>query len=149
MKGRKPKLKQARILKQLDLSPFSWMSAEAKKEWKRLLPIFAERYSGVVTDLDLMGFAALCQAWGDYVGIIKSKKGKKAIIPGGERGISRKNPLLGAKNEIARELLVWLGEFGLTPVSRARIANNQARPSDALDEFIASKPKPKLRVAKA
>ena len=83
MAGRKPKPTSLKVLEgnpgkrqlnpnepKLDASvpkcP-AWLSKEAKREWKRLVPFLEQ--AGLLTQVDRAAFAGYCQSYADWVGV--------------------------------------------------------------------------------
>jgi len=77
----------------------SWLSTEAKKEWKRLIKLLTD--SSIVTKLDLTMLATFCQMWGDYI-----------------KGIKASEPVSMAH---VTQMRLMAAEFGMTPSSRSKV----------------------------
>jgi P27 family predicted phage terminase small subunit len=112
-----------------------WLTAEARKEWKRVVPELDRL--GLLTIVDRAGLATYCQAWARYVeaeamltqyGSILKSKNSDYIQVSPYATISKQNALL---------VKAFCQEFGLTPSSRTRLAvpKNEKEP-DALEEWM-------------
>lgn len=133
--GKRPLNKQEPQPKRGRPSCPRWLTGEARKEWKRVVPEL-ERL-GLLTIVDRTALATYCQAWARYVeaeamitrygSILKSEK-SDYIQVSPYATISKQNALL---------VKAFCQEFGLTPASRTRIAAPKAAPeSDAVEEWL-------------
>ena len=116
-----------------------WLSKEAKREFRRLAKVLDE--VGMLTAVDGLALAALCEEWATYVWAQKqlaqhghtyeytNKFGATNVSPRPEVAIAR-NAFLAVKAMCA--------EFGLTPSSRGRIELPDAGPGsgDSYEEFL-------------
>lgn len=118
----------------------TWLSAEGREEWERLEQEL--RSLGVLSELDLAAFAAVCSA----VGLAKIAEAELRDALARPRKGSR---LVGIAFELGMARRCWreavrLGaEFGLTPSSRSRVSGEGHAKMDELDErffFGADKP---------
>jgi P27 family predicted phage terminase small subunit len=98
----------------------TWLMAEAKREWGRVVPEL-ERL-GLLTAVDRAALATYCQAWARYVeaeerlshygGILKSKSSDYVQV----------SPYSTISKQNAHIVRVLCAEFGLTPSSRGRMS---------------------------
>jgi P27 family predicted phage terminase small subunit len=112
MKGRKPSVivANASPVDRVPSAP-SWLSADAKKEWKRIIPLLVERR--ILTDADMGGVENYCVAVGRVREIEKLFKQAGGAI----------DPVLFRMQDKAIQTAKQLAaELGLTPVSRSRPA---------------------------
>ncbi len=103
------------------------MTADAKREWKRLAPTLAKL--GLLSDLDRGAFTAYCEAWSTFkratVALEKiARKDPKTF--GGmlivtKAGNAIQHPLVGIRNRASETMVKFGNEFGFTPSSRARV----------------------------
>jgi P27 family predicted phage terminase small subunit len=123
-----------------DLTPPDWLSEGARVVWLQEAPKF--RKARLLTEIDVLAFAALCQAASDY---------RRAVAKTGEDDVKVKmvvdkesgqpvstgehlNPWAMVKSMASKQMAGWLGKFGGTPQDRTRVElNPQAElfPSDA------------------
>jgi P27 family predicted phage terminase small subunit len=127
MRGRKPEISADPDALTATTKPPLWLSAPAKREWKKVLPFLIERR--VLTEADLASFANYCAAVGQAIEAqrIISKEGITYTAP---NGLSKQNAAVGVMQKaivISRQLAA---ELGLTPASRSRPA---IRDDDAED----------------
>lgn len=104
-------------------SPPKRLLKEAKAEWKRLAPALVAL--GLLSEVDTSAFAELCQNYGYY--IVTDKK----IMELGDNGVTamqktpsgyvQQHPLLSLRRQYYELWRKGLGDFGLTPASRARL----------------------------
>jgi P27 family predicted phage terminase small subunit len=112
MKGRKPAmiLAGSSPVDRVPSAP-AWLSADAKKEWRRIMPLLVERR--ILTDADMGGVENYCVAIGRTREIEKLfRKAGGDIDP---RLFRMQNQAIMTARQLAAEL-------GLTPVSRSRPA---------------------------
>lgn len=107
------------------------LSPEARKFWRTHAPALERR--GVLTGLDEMAFAALCEAWA-MVRLCEEILQRDGIILVGLRGKVSSHPLVREKAKWEKEFIAWAKEFGMTPSSRRRLGLPEPEPED--DEFF-------------
>jgi P27 family predicted phage terminase small subunit len=106
------------------------LDAEAKKEWKRLVPIL--RRMRVLTEADGMTLANLCQAWSTMVQAQK-KLTEMGILYKSPSGYIQQSPLLSVVTHYMDIVTKLCREFGLTPAARSRmVAQIETEPEDDL-----------------
>jgi len=123
----------------------SYLNADARKEWARLLPLLCER--GTMTELDGGALALHCVNFSRYLQAQREIETHGIIIVAtvlgrnGEPITSRKkNPACSIASECERAMRSFLRELGLTPDSRERIqpAGEQPAKQDAQPTFSAA-----------
>lgn len=125
MRGRKPHIKIERE-SLADRPAPTWLSAEARAEWDRLVPILAQRR--VLTEADVGILENYCcatgtvremdreiQRLGAVQKVYKLDKDGEAILVG-----IRKNPAVSIRDAAMTQARLMAAELGATPVSRAR-----------------------------
>ena len=108
--------------------PPSFLTADAKAEWRRLIAEVCRL--GLFTVADERAFANYCQAFGRWVAAEKliAKMAKDdpvshgLLVKSSSTGNMIKNPLLTIASVASSEMMKHACEFGFTPASRARIA---------------------------
>jgi P27 family predicted phage terminase small subunit len=126
VKGTKPILKtDAGALADVPAPP-TWLSKEARAEWRRIMPDLVARR--ILTTADMGSVENYCVAIGNV------RAAQKIIDAEGLTHGSRKHPAVAVQSDamtIARQLAA---ELGLTPVSRSRPAmRNDNDDDDAAD----------------
>jgi P27 family predicted phage terminase small subunit len=102
----------------------SHLDREARREWKRLVPILLAMH--VLTAADGIALGNLCQA---YALLVQAHKAMRQASKGGGSGLLMKtpsgyvqqSPLLGIVNTQVDIITRISREFGLTPSSRIRL----------------------------
>ena len=104
----------------------SWLSREAKAEWKRVVPEL-ERL-GLLSQLDRAALALYAQAYGRW-----AEAEKELVVHGlivkTKSGMLIQNPYLWIANRAAKQMSEMLAEFGMSPSSRTRVT--ATKPTDA------------------
>ncbi len=127
MRGTKPHIRpdQDSIL---DMAAPDWLSADAKAEWERVVPVLAQRRILTVADLGsvenycmAMGLAREMereiQRLGAVQKVYKIDKDGNALMIGMKR-----NPAIGIQSDAMTRARLLAAELGCTPVSRSRPA---------------------------
>lgn len=144
-KGRKPKPSALKLLEgnpgkrelnSLEPTPEkkapkcpSWLDAEAKKEWRRLVKQLEDL--GLLTQVDMAAFAGYCQAfarWKEAEEFI-SKHGTIVKTPS---GYWQQVPQVSIAQTYLKIMHKFCEQFGLTPSARSRIVADTGR-QDAVD----------------
>ena len=94
------------------------LSPTAKAEWKRLARELHRL--GIVSQLDRAALAAYCQAYGRWVEAERMLKETPPLIKL-PSGYIQPSPWLGISNKQLELMHRYLGELGLSPVSRSRV----------------------------
>lgn len=112
MKGTKPQLVEDNMGISHNISAPRWLSAKARKEWERVMPILTERR--ILTDADLGVLENYCICIGrvrDTEAAIQTEADPEMIL----KLIRVQDKAMASARQMAAEL-------GLTPVSRSRPA---------------------------
>lgn len=118
--GRKPTLKSdAQALKRAP-QPLKHLDKYAKDEWRRVMPFLIERQ--IVTKADMSGVETYCA----MVGIIRTVEQNRSENDG-----VINVPMFGVMNRAATTARQLAAEFGLTPVSRAKLGGIASDDDDA------------------
>jgi P27 family predicted phage terminase small subunit len=121
LRGVKPAiLRDSEALKKAPSAP-KHLSDYARDEWKRVMPGLIER--GIITKSDLSGIEELCMTRG----IIREIEAARRVSPDPLDKV-----LFGMQNRALQTARQLAGEYGLSPVSRARVGtvNNSDDDSD-------------------
>ncbi len=130
MRGRKPELKAIDGgLARLPPAP-SWLPAEGKAEWRRVLPALKDRRT--LTKADLPMLEAYCLAAGTV------RRAQTSIATDGdlittEKGDKRRHPAFQTLFQALTESRRLAAELGLTPASRNKAAASEN--DDELGDF--------------
>src|SRR5678815_3225521 len=103
----------------------AYLDREARREWKRLVPILLSMR--VLTVADGMSLASLCQAYSMLVQAHHAmqqatKAGGSGLLVKAPSGYIQQSPLIGIINSQVEIINRISREFGLTPASRTRLA---------------------------
>lgn len=113
----------------------SWLSAEARQEWRRVAPELARL--GLLTKLDRTALAGYCSssAWWRKLQEIIAREGSVYLTAKGQLKI---RPEVEIAKSMAETMRVFAAEFGLTPTSRARMLLPQqaGEEADPMEELL-------------
>jgi P27 family predicted phage terminase small subunit len=103
------------------------LSKPAKAEWRRVVDQLFNL--GIMSDLDVAALGAYCAAYGRWVDAEKAlakmaerDPATKGIMIKTTAGNAIQNPLVGASNKAAADMVRYAAEFGMTPSARARLS---------------------------
>src|SRR5512142_2510195 len=95
-----------------------FLQGEARKQYQKTAKKLAR--IGLMTELDDMALAMLCQGWQEYLDNTEQVK-KSGMLVKSPNGFPILNPYLIAANQALKKVRALLTEFGMTPGSRSRI----------------------------
>src|SRR5262245_26664847 len=95
----------------------SWLSSEARKEWRRLAPELIRL--GLLTVLDVAVFGAYCETFALFLAITKLVA-KDGATYRTANGLIKRHPAAALAQQAGRDLLALDSCFGLTPAARQR-----------------------------
>jgi P27 family predicted phage terminase small subunit len=116
--------------------PPDHLDEEARREWKRLVPILTRMK--VLGEPDYIALANLCAA---YSTLVKAREeqsrlaaeGKPALLIRTPNGFFQTSPLITIINDQVKIITTLLREFGMTPSARSRVQTQQ--PGDSGDPW--------------
>ena len=95
-----------------------FLQGDARKQYRKTAKKLAR--IGLITELDDMALAMMCQAWAEYLEATEQVK-KSGMLVKSPNGFPVLNPYLIAANQALKKVRSLLAEFGMTPGSRSRI----------------------------
>ncbi len=107
----------------------AWLSADAKKEWRRVVPILVERR--ILTTADLGSLENYVTAIGQVREMERQLQRDGQVIET-DKG-KKRHPAVGIQADAMTRARLLAAELGLTPVSRSRPAVRGDTPGDDLD----------------
>lgn len=130
--------------KRLAPNPPSWLSREAKAEWKRVVPGLTRL--DLVKPEDRATLAAYCEVWSRWVGAIRDthKNGltvrNESTRKDGTTSVWwTKNPAVAIAEQAETRLRQYANEFGLTPAGERNVSKrNDDRDPDEQNPFVGS-----------
>lgn len=112
----------------------SFLSAEAKKEWKYMAAKLHKL--GLLTEIDRTALAAYCQWFGRWVEAERILNEKGPLYKT-EKGKVQQSPMLFVAHKAAEQMHRYITEFGMTPSSRSRVqVTKNEEPQDEGAEFF-------------
>jgi P27 family predicted phage terminase small subunit len=98
----------------------SWLSTEAKAEWKRIVPEL-ERLN-IVAPTHRAVLSALCECWSTYVDAVKLHRAEGLVLTNPTTERMHQHPAVGIAHNAAAQFLQFAREFGLTASAEQRLA---------------------------
>lgn len=108
--------------------PPAFLSAYAKKEWKRLAPVLYK--NGLLTKADYSALAAYCQNYHRWIEAEKEIRKWNGLTYKDEKGKSVVIPEISVANDAMQNMLRFAKEFGMTPASRTGVTAEQSVESE-------------------
>jgi len=131
-KGRKAVAEISLVLSTRSKPP-AHLDTEAKRYWRETLKLLLEKK--IVSKIYSGAFAAMCEAYSEYVRTLKMLKGKVPMVKT-DKGNWIQHPLLGVKNKAAERYLKFAVQFGMTPAARAKLAETTIKAKDRLKQYM-------------
>ncbi len=115
--------------KRLAPNPPSWLSREAKAEWRRVVPGLTQL--DLVKPEDRATLATYCETWATYVTAtrIVQREGVTAVNP--DSGRVSMHPAVQVQDKAATQLRQYATHFGLTPAAERHVSKRD----DGRSEF--------------
>ena len=103
----------------------SWLRQEAKREWKRVVPILLEL--GLLSKLDRAVLSVYCDAWAD---VYECEKTLRKVGPTftTEKGYVVQHPMVAMKSKARDQIRAFGSLLGLSPSDRTRLDVRPAEP---------------------
>jgi P27 family predicted phage terminase small subunit len=106
----------------------SWLSKEAKAEWRRQVAALVRM--GVLAKADRAALAVFCEAWSEFQQASETIGRSGLLLKDPETGALKRNPLLKVRNDAADRVVQLAGQFGFTPAARTRLRATQEDKKD-------------------
>jgi len=107
--------------------PPTWLSTEAKAEWRRVVP--GLQRLDLLKEEDRAALAAYCETWARFVEATRTvhREGLTCEVvtvrkDGSESRRTITNPAVTIAQTAGRELRAWAAQFGLTPSTEQALA---------------------------
>jgi P27 family predicted phage terminase small subunit len=112
-------------------TPPTFMSREAKAEWKRIVPGLTRL--DLTKEEDRAALVAYCECWSRFVAAQKiiNEEGLLAVNSQGRV----RHPAVAVVEAASKELRSWVQEFGLSPAAENRVAGRGQRNGSEADPF--------------
>lgn len=110
-------------------APPKEMTPEAKKEWRRVMPVLVDRR--VLSAADLAAVERYCDATGD-IAIARARIRLDGDYVENRLGELKRHPAFATLRESTAEARRWAAELGLTPASRSRVEIGESDDADSL-----------------
>lgn len=104
---------------------------EGRKEWFRISKQL--HALGLLTEVDRAALAAYCVAYGRWAEAEQNIQKYGVVLISGENSWPVQSPYLSIANRAMEQMVKMLGEFGMSPSSRARVT--PTKPAEAVDEM--------------
>ena len=122
--------------------PPEHLDSIAREEWDRVIDGLT-RVMGISNKMDQAALAAYCVLYSRWVNAEEALRRTPLdpvlltnLVITTTNGNVVQNPLVGAANKAAADLVKYAAEFGMTPSARARLSPGKAGSSDPAEEFF-------------
>lgn len=119
--------------------PPTWLSREAKAEWRRIVPGLSRL--DLTKEEDRSSLAAYCETWATWVDAIRQVRKNGIVVQnrsirkdGTESVWQTKNPAMAVAERAAYQLRGWAQEFGLTPSAEGKLSGGMGRTEGSTDD---------------
>lgn len=107
----------------------SWLSKEARAEWRRVVPELDRL--GLIAKVDRGVLAAFCDTWGKLEAVARAIDADGATASPRNRGAGAvKNPLWPVYGRLSTQYVMLAGRLGCEPTARARLVVAEAEDED-------------------
>lgn len=114
--------------------PPAHLAPAALEEWRRIAPELATL--GLMTRVDRTALAAYCQTYARWIDA-ENQITEFGTVVKAPSGYPMQSPYLAIANKALQQMKGFLTEFGMTPVSRARVdSKGPSGDEDPADEFF-------------
>lgn len=110
----------------------SHLCDEALAEWNRIVPILMDM--GILSKADGPALSIYCEAHAQWVHAKDQIRERGAVVKIND--VVKRNPWSIVASDAARMMQSILGEFGLTPSSRAKVCVVGTRKRDKIEELL-------------
>jgi P27 family predicted phage terminase small subunit len=111
-----------------------FLQGEARETYRKVSKKLAR--IGLMTEIDEMAFAMLCQSWAEYLEA-SEKLRETGMLVKSPNGFPMMDPYLVIANAAVKKIRALLTEFGMSPSSRCRItAAGTASAADPGSEWM-------------
>lgn len=133
--GKRPLKREPKVDGKTPIIP-AHLGGEAKKAWPFLVCVL--KGMGILASSDVAIMTLYCETWGQYVAVRRRAREfaeagdglGQFLLTSKKSGQPYINPLLAAESMLKKQLLQYLGELGLSPVSRARVGSGDGGADD-------------------
>lgn len=141
-RGKRPIKRDAIDPPPVMIDPPDFLADEAADEWRRIVPaLYALR---IFSELDVAALGAYCTAYANWkkaliqLNFSADDERHSGLVIEGKEGGPVVNPWLNVANRAAADMVKYAGEFGMSPVARARLAPNaEANPKEPAEKYFA------------
>ncbi|MGN2634615.1 phage terminase small subunit P27 family [Nocardia takedensis] len=121
-------------------NPPTWLSREARAEWRRVVPGLTRL--DLLKEEDRAALSAYCETWATYVEAIRVVRREGFTVTnhsvrkdGSETTWITKNPAVAVADNANQQLRAWCHEFGLTPSAESRVTPGEIGDDPGDDPF--------------
>ena len=106
--------------KRLAPPPPTWLSREARAEWRRIVPGLTRL--DLVKPEDRAALAAYCETWSTFVEATRTVHREGMTVTNPQSGRVAQHPAVRAQLQAAANLFHYAGQFGLTPAAERKVS---------------------------
>lgn len=109
-------------------APPSWLSREARAEWRRVVP--GLEALDILKPQDRAALSVYCETWATYVAAVRQYRAEGFVLTNPDSGRVHTHPAVSIANTAARQFLRYAQEFGLTASAEHRLNSAMLAPGD-------------------
>jgi P27 family predicted phage terminase small subunit len=128
------KVEAGPAFKRVPPKPPTWLSTEARAEWRRVLPELSRL--DLVKEQDRAALAAYCEAWATFVAATRVVQEEGLVIEARQGKLA--HPCVAIARNAGREMRSWAAHFGLTPSTEQALARGGGGDGDEENPFSSS-----------
>jgi P27 family predicted phage terminase small subunit len=108
--------------------PPSWLSREARAEWRRVVPSLEAL--DILKPQDRAALSVYCECWSTFVAAVRQYRAEGMTLTNPDSGRIHTHPAVSIANAAARQFLRYAQEFGLTASAEHRLNSANLAPGD-------------------
>lgn len=120
-----------------EINPPAWLTGRARRTWRELVPILESMR--VLTTADPQALALFCDAYAEYIearAVVKREGATYRTFNQAGSLMYRPRPEVAIASDAWRRATLMLGQFGMTPSSRAKVQTQPGEDVDPFEDFI-------------
>lgn len=114
----------------------SYLTKEAKKEWRRVMKLYRQMEADILSDLDQAALVIYCEAWSIYIKAQETWARYNQVVAGNKDGQNILDKCLFVMEKQQKQISSMSEQLCLTPVGRARMGTAAKPEQSALSRLF-------------